>query len=346
MGRIKNRLDIWIENIICPGRKITRDEIESYQWEKIKETVDWARSNSPFYKEKYEGYSLETREDFAKLPFISAKDVQSKSREMVCVGQNEISRIVTLQTSGTTDLPKRIYFTPEDQGLTLSFFHEGMQLFVDKSDKVMILMPCKRPGSIGKLLETGIEEYGGKTISYGLPQRDMKDGHRILEIMEKEKVAFVVALPSHMAALADMSKGRNISLKGVLLSAEYVSFKNRQQIDQAWKCKIYEHYGMTEMGLGGAVSCGESSGYHLRENDLYVEIINPLTGKVVPDGEYGEVVFTTLTRRGMPFIRYKTGDKSRWLNGICPCGSILRRLDRIGDREEKGKKQSVINEKR
>ncbi len=113
-------------------------------------------------------------------------------------------------------------------------------------------------------------------------------------------------------------------------------------LEETFGCCVYEHYGMTEMGLGCAVSCGYGRGYHVREADLYIELINPITGQVV-EGEgrkpgysnYGEIVFTTLTRKGMPFIRYRTGDFSRWILEPCPCGSVLKRLDKVAPREEK-----------
>jgi acyl-coenzyme A synthetase/AMP-(fatty) acid ligase len=95
---------------------------------------------------------------------------------------------------------------------------------------------------------------------------------------------------------------------------------------------VFEHYGMTEMGLGGGVDCEAHAGYHLREADLYVEIVDPLTGEPLPEGVRGEVVFTTLTRRGMPLVRYRTGDLSRFLPGPCPCGTVLRRLERVRGR--------------
>jgi phenylacetate-coenzyme A ligase PaaK-like adenylate-forming protein len=86
---------------------------------------------------------------------------------------------------------------------------------------------------------------------------------------------------------------------------------------------------MTEMGLGGGVFCTAQYGYHLREADLYFEIIDPIAGCVLPDGEEGEVVFTTLTRQAMPLIRYRTGDISRFLVEKCPCGTNLKTLEKI-----------------
>jgi phenylacetate-CoA ligase len=89
---------------------------------------------------------------------------------------------------------------------------------------------------------------------------------------------------------------------------------------------------MTEMGLGGGVFCEADYGYHLREADIFFEIIDPITGFRLPDGETGELVFTTLSRTGMPMIRYRTGDESSFLPAPCPCGSKLRALQKIRKR--------------
>ena len=99
--------------------------------------------------------------------------------------------------------------------------------------------------------------------------------------------------------------------------------------EREWGSAVYGHYGMTEMGLGGGVECQERRGYHLREADMLFEIVNPATGQPVAEGENGEVVFTTLTRKGMPLIRYRTGDIGRFIPGPCPCGTCLKTLERI-----------------
>lgn len=322
-------LDIWTARKLGV-QSLTREIISDYQLEKIKETVNWAAEHSPFYKELP---LVDTWADVQMLPFTTPDDVCGRGMEMLCVGQSQISRIVTMDTSGTTGKPKRIFFTTEDQELTTDFFHNGMQLMVDKSDTVLILMPCKRPGSIGDLLKEGLQRFGVRAIPYGLPNG--RDDSEILSLMEQEQVTCTVALATHLAALAQRSEGRKIPMKTALLSAEYVSAESRKAMEDAWGCRVFEHYGMTEMGLGCAVSCPQLSGYHIREADLYLEIIDPQTGRVLPDGEEGEVVFTTLTRKGMPFIRYRTGDWSSMITAPCACGSILRRLSRVGDRRIK-----------
>ena len=125
-----------------------------------------------------------------------------------------------------------------------------------------------------------------------------------------------------------------LRLKSVLLSADCAARSLVRTIEASWRCRVFDHYGMTEMGLGGGIDCRARAGYHLRENDLYFEVVDPATGRPVPEGESGEVVFTTLNRLGMPLIRYRTGDISRFLPEPCSCGSGLRRLDYIGGRAD------------
>ena len=105
-------------------------------------------------------------------------------------------------------------------------------------------------------------------------------------------------------ALARHDGAAGLRLKSVLLTTDYVPEAIVEFVERLWRCTVYNHYGMTEMGLGGGVECQARRGYHLREADLYFEIVNPQTEMPVVEGETGEVVFTTLTRRGMPLIRY------------------------------------------
>lgn len=355
----------------------------------IRESETSAASDSPG--------TIPTEQDFwnafAKLPFSTGEDLRDREEDFLCVRPNIISRIVTLPTGGSMGIPKRIYFTEEDQQLTVDYFENGMQLLTDKNDTVLILMPAEIPGSIGMLLAQGLENFGAKTIRYGLPKTDwtksLQEAEELLELMRREHVTAVVAVPAHMETLAKLmirqtasdspapaaspkppapqtpggrfseaaatqpnrrntpesadpggspdSPSTNqtnapIKLTSVLLSADYVPEDAVAIIRQAFQCHVYEHYGMTEMGLGCAVDCGEGGGYHIRELDLYLEIIDPQTGEVIRDDRPGEIVFTTLTRKGMPFIRYRTGDRSRWILQQCPCGSILKKLGKVESR--------------
>lgn len=345
-------LDEWTSEKIGSNGLVTREDIDQYTSEKLGEVVRYAYTNSSFYREKYgepsplpivnaEGaWSLE---QFEKLPFTTSEELCERGLDFLCVKPGGISRIVTLDTAGSSGLPKRIYFTEEDQQLTVDFFEKGMQLMADSSDKVLILMPSRVPGSVGKLLAEGLRNFGAEVIEYGLPAlragdpetESRAEAELLLKIIKDESVTGIVALPTHLDLMTGYHDGtKNIdSLKWVLLSAEYVADETVWKITDVFGCKTYEHYGMTEMGLGCAVSCSDGEGYHVREADLYIEIIDPVTGRNVSPGETGEIVFTTLTRKGMPLIRYRTGDYSRWLTGECCCGSILKRLAKVGSRD-------------
>lgn len=322
------KLDGWTASLIsASGNQWNRRELEAYQLGKLNETLALAGTESIFYSAYLAGTILGTLSELQNLPFTYPKDC---GEEMLCVPQREISRVVTLETSGTTGKPKRVFFTEEDQNLTTDYFHHGMQHIIGPDDCLFIGMPCQRPGSVGDLLRMGVEGFGATTIPFGLVTGE-PELCEAAEILGNRQATALVGLPQQMARLAE--KTPDFTCRSVLLSADYVSDEVVSFIEKRWNCGVFEHYGMTEMGLGCAVSCEAHEGYHVREADLFIEIIDPITGKVLEDGQWGEVVFTTLTRKGMPFIRYRTGDESRWIPKPCSCGSLLKRLDKVRDRK-------------
>ena len=125
------------------------------------------------------------------------------------------------------------------------------------------------------------------------------------------------------------------NIEKILLSTDYVPEILIKEITDKFHCRVFTHYGMTEMGYGGGVECEALNGYHMREADFYFEIINPDTGKRVEEGQYGEVVFTTLTREGMPLIRYRTGDIACFSSEPCVCGTFLKTMGRVFGRIDK-----------
>jgi phenylacetate-coenzyme A ligase PaaK-like adenylate-forming protein len=271
-------------------------------------------------------------EDVSRLPFTEPRMLAERSNDFLCVSPRDIRRIVTLSTSGTTGRPKRIAFTPEDQECTVDFFHHGMTTLVCPSERVVIFLPGKTEGSVGDLLCKALSRFGCEGILFG----PINDYAKALRMLFDTKADCAVGIPSQLLALSRHRESglsaERLRLKSVLLSTDYVPQSISDSLAQTWGCEVFGHYGMTEMGLGGAVECGARDGYHLRDADLLFEIIDPITGRQVATGEYGEVVFSTLTREGMPFIRYRTGDRSRFLTQPCPCGSVLRRMERISGR--------------
>lgn len=329
-------LEPWIGSKIglTPGAPLTRTSLRDYQLARLRATIDHSRNQSPFYSRRLGGISgddIRSLDDMARLPFTTPADILRNDLSFLCVSQGEIERVVTLRSSGTTDAAKRLHFTAPDLELTVDFFHHGMATLVKPGERVLILMPGELPGSVGDLLVRGLGRLGAQGIVHGIV-RD--DGAAIAQIIAQE-VDCLVGLPVQVLGLvrhraaAEIPKGR---IKSVLLSADYVPRAIVKEIEQSWGCPVFNHYGMTEMGLGGAVDCRARCGCHIREADIYIEIVDPTTGQPMPDGKQGEVVFTTLTRNGMPLIRYRTGDLSRIIPEPCPCGTILRRLAWVSGR--------------
>jgi len=329
-------LENWIRGkVLPPGHgALTRQEIAAYQLHRVQEVVSYARRLSPFYRELFSGVDGRGVEDlgaFARLPFTTPDDLRAHGMKMLCTPQDEIERIVTLQSSGTTGEPKRLFFTAQDLELTVDFFRHGMGTMVQPGGTVIIFLPGERPDSVGDLLARGLTRMGVKAVPWGLV-RDLPAARA--EILRHHSPC-LVGIPTQILALARGAGGEAIPkgwVASVLLSADYVPTAIQRELERSWGCRVFTHYGLTETGLGGGVECEAGDGYHLREADLYTEIVHPGTGEPVPDGTTGEVVFTTLTRRGMPLVRYRTGDLARLIPDPCPCGTVLRRLGRVQGR--------------
>ena len=324
-------LDSWIAHKIgCDGQPLTRADLEAYQLAKLRTTLSRARDRSRFYRQHLADVPLVLNDlsDLALLPFTTADDLRNDPLQFLCVSQDEIGRVVTLDTSGTTGKPKRLYFTRDDQEQTIDFFQAGMSTFTDPGDRVLILLPGDTPGSVGDLLALGLERLGAVPIKHGL----VRDATATLDIIRRENISVMVGVPTQVLALARHPVQPTLGLKSVLLSTDHVPDALKRAVENAWGCTVYNHYGMTEMGLGGGVECAARHGYHLREADLLFEIVDPATGQALPDGDEGEIVITTLTRRGMPLIRYRTGDVGRFIPDPCLCGTSLKRLDKVTHR--------------
>ena len=300
------------------------------QLEALRATVSRAQRLSPFYRERLSGVEaaeLRSPADVGRLPLTSADDIRAHGPRMLCVSPAEVERIVTLPTSGTTGTPKRIHFTADDQELTVDFFHHGMSVLIGPGRRVLILLPGERPGSVGDLLRRGLARMDVEGVVHG----PVVDPDRALRVLREGGFHCIVGIPVQVLGLArrDAASGAPVCLESVLLSTDQAPRSLAAAVGSTWGCRVFDHYGSTEMGLGGGVECEALDGYHLREADLLFEIVDPDSAAPLPDGSYGEIVFTTLTRQAMPLIRYRTGDRGRFLVEACPCGTALRRLERV-----------------
>lgn len=334
----KTPLESWIRGkLLLPGDgALTPQIMEQYQLEKLREVVSYVKQQSPFYRQLFSGAAEQGVEDieaFSRLPFTTPGDIREQGMRLLCTSQDKIERIVTLQTSGTTGDAKRLFFTAADLELTVDFFRHGMATMVEAGETVIIFLPGALPDSVGDLLSRALTDIGVKPVVHG-PVRDYAAARA--EILRHDSPC-LVGIPTQILTLARGTGSEVIPrgwVKSVLLSTDYVSMAIKSELERLWGCQVLGHYGLTETGLGGGVECEARDGYHMREADIYTEIIDPDTGRTVADGTPGEVVITTLTRQGMPLVRYRTGDLARILPAPCPCGTVLKRLGRVLGRFE------------
>ncbi len=334
-------LEAWVAQrigqggVAGPDARLDRAILERHQLDRLRRTVELVRTRSSFYRRHLGSAdrgprTLSSVRDVRHLPFTTADDIRADPLGFVCVSLDEIGRVVTLDSSGTTGLPKRLYFTPADQALTVDFFRAGMSTFTGRGDRVLILLPGETPGSVGDLLATGLRELGAVPIGHG----PVRDPAHTLRVAAEERATVMVGVPVHLLRLVRHSStvAPQPDLHSVLLSTDHVPAAIVAAVERAWGCRVYNHYGMTETGLGGGVDCEARGGYHLREADLLFEVVDPATGDPIDGDAEGELVFTTLTRTGMPLVRYRTGDLARWVPGPCACGTALRTLAHVTTR--------------
>ena len=330
-------MDKWISSKISKNpltENLSQTEVDHYQLEKLSEIIDYVKSESPFYKANLRdlpGKCLLSLDDMRQFPFTSAEDLQDRASKFICVSQSEVQRVVTLRNPGVDPKTRRLYFTADDVEQTIDFFHHGMSTIVEPGQRVLILMPGDRPDTVGDLLVRALERMDVEGIVYGF----VHDPANAIREIVRQQIDVVVGVPTNTLSLARHPESHLIGrgrIKNVLLSSDYVSPAIVSEFERVWSCSVFNHYGSTEMGFGGGVECNAFCGYHMREADMYFEIVDPDSGESKGPGEPGEVVFTTFTRKAMPLIRYRTGDLSRSLPGPCPCGSPLRRLERVRGR--------------
>ncbi len=298
-----------------------RSSLEQARMAVLRRTVRHALSGSSFYRESLAGLdpgSLQTVEDLGRLPLLTSADIIHHGHRLLCVSQSRVSRVITLQTSGSTGQPKRFMFTDRDLSATLDFFLQGMYSLIDNNDRVLVILPFEQPDSVGNLLIRALMDGGIHAFGlWPLPPEAKK-------LVQSMGLTCAVGLPQHLLDLAErIGPGW---LRFMLLCSDYASAALRRRIENACGCETFLHYGSTESGLGGAVECQMHSGCHLRESEVLLEIVDPCSGLNLEDGQLGEVVITTLDRQAMPLIRYRTGDLARLNHDPCVCGGLTARL--------------------
>lgn len=319
----RTNLENWIETIEALP-KLTREGLEELQLKRLNETLAKLKARGGFYKDYPD--KLDSLSDLQKLPFTTAADLSACPGKFLLTSQSEVSRVISGSTSGTTGPAKRVFYTANDTEHTVGFFAAGISEMLSAGEKCMIAFPFTGPFGLGDLIAQAVERLGAIPIKAGF---GLTWGELTALVRENQPETYI-GFPVTLLSLARMY-GEDLPIKRALVSGDACPKGVMEELETALGSKLYPHYGSRECGLGGAVTCQAFAGMHLRENHIIPEIIDK-NGNVLPDGEYGELVLTTIGAEAMPLIRYRTGDYTRILPK-CPCGGVTKRLDTVSRRE-------------
>lgn len=320
-----------IDEMICRQEGISsasRQTIQTIQLKKLNDLLAREKTRAGFYANLPK--KISSLEELQALPFTTEEDFAQNAGGLLLVSQSDIQRILSDATSGTTGLPKRVFYTFNDCRNTIELYKAGLGEFVYPGSKTMICMPFSGPFGLGELISTAIEELGAIPLKAGVG----KSFGQLEEILKLEQPDTFVGMPSHLYSLLTVLGP--ISLKRALISGDACPVSVTRRIEELLGSRLFPHYGSREMGMAGAICCPAHEGMHLRENHIIAEIIDE-DGNVLPKGKEGELVITTIGMEAMPLIRYRTGDYTRILEDPCPCGSETIRLDLLRRKGTSGK---------
>ncbi len=311
----------------------------------IKPLLKKLSTQSNFYKEKFHGIDMDTiqnQQDFESLPFTNKEDLRDAyPLGLQAVPEEEIVRIHS--SSGTTGTPVIIPYTKKDVDDWAEIFARCYETAgLTNLDRVHIT-PGYGLWTAGIGFQAGAEKLGAMVIPMGPGNTDKQ-----LKMMVDMKSTVLCATSSYALLLAEEIANRDIGdqihLKKGIIGSERWGEKMRKRIANELGVKLYDIYGLTEVyGPGIGISCDYECGIHYWDDYLYFEIIDPKTGKNVPDGEIGELVITTLKKEGAPLVRYRTHDLTRFIEGECQCGCPYPRIDTLIGRTDDMIKVKGVN---
>ena len=320
-----------------PIEKASRDELQALQLERLKWSLKHAYDNVEHYRKKFDAAGakpgdLKTLDDLAKFPLTNKSDLrETYPFGMFAVPMDQVVRLHA--SSGTTGKPTVVGYTAHDIDTWTNCMARSIRAAGARpGDKVHV--------AYGYGLFTGGlgAHYGSERL--GLVTIPMSGGmtERQVQLITDFKPDIIMVTPSYMLAIADeMEKQgldpRQCSLRIGIFGAEPWTNEMRRQIERRLSLDAIDIYGLSEvMGPGVAQECVETKdGLTVWEDHFYPEVIDPATGRVLPDGEQGELVFTSLTKEALPVIRYRTRDLTRLLPGTA---RTMRRMEKITGRSD------------
>ena len=299
---------------------MSRADIEAMQLRKLNALLQREHDRQGFYRGL--PASVRSLEELAALPFTTADELAAHGGKMLLTSQSAVQRVITERTSGTTGPAKRMYYTAGDLENTVRLFTAGLGELIFPGSVTMVCFPFSGPFGLGELIAEAIERLGARALRVGVGQKYAA----LAALLEREHPDTFVGMAAPLLSLLRVC-GRG-SLRRALVSGDACPDAVMRAIEDLLGSELFPHYGSREMALGGAVTCPAHAGMHLRENHVIAEIVAP-DGTPLPPGAWGELVITTIGMEAQPLIRYRTGDLTRILPGVCPCGSAIARLDAV-----------------
>ena len=318
---------------------MTRQKMRELQSERLRELVQRVYNNVPFYQKKMDNAGLKPTDiksidDISKLPFTSKQDLRDNYPfGLFAVPMKEIVRVHA--SSGTTGKPTTVGYTRNDIEIWKEVVARCFTMCGIGKDDIMQVAYGYGLFTGGLGAHYGAEEVGASVIpiSGGNTRRQ-------LQLMSDYGVTALACTPSYALHLADAMAEHGYSLKDMkvkkgVFGAEPWTENMRLELERKWGIHAFDIYGLSEvMGPGVSNDCEFHTGLHVNEDHFFPEIVHPDTKQPVAEGEMGELVFTTLTKEGIPLIRYNTRDLSSLNYEKCECGRTLVRMKKITGRSD------------
>lgn len=316
-------------------------------FEQLKKALNYAATNSPFYRQLFADHQIsvddiQSMEDFQRLPFSDKYDLRrAYPLGLQAVPDEEVLRVHS--SSGTTGKAIIIPYTAKDVDDWATMFARCYATAgITRKDRIQIT-PGYGLWTAGIGFQAGCEKLGAMAVPVGPGNTDKQ-----LQLMVDLHSTVLCATSSYALLLAEEVKkrklGDQISLRKGIIGSERWGDLMRKRIATELNIELFDIYGLTEVyGPGIAVDCPAHNGMHYWSDYLYLEVIDPVTGQNLPDGQIGELVITTLCKEAAPLVRYRTHDLTRIIPGKCSCGCEYPRIDRILGRTDDMIKVKGVN---
>jgi phenylacetate-CoA ligase len=315
------------------------EEMRRFQSEHLKMTVKWVYEKVPFYKNKFDEQGIrpediKTLEDLSKLPFTAKTDLRDNYPFGLCaVPLSQVIRIHA--SSGTTGKPITGPYTANDLEQWTECMARNLYAAGVRSNDI-----CQNAYGMG-LFTGGLGFHQGATrIGAAVIPVSSGQTERQVMILQDFGVTVLCCTPTYALAIAERAEEMGVKIRDLPLrigcfGAEPWTIEMRKEIEQRLGIKAMEVYGLTEFGgPGTAFDCIEQNGLHINEDHFIAEIVDPVTGDVLPLGTKGELVFTAIQREAMPMIRYRTRDITTLRRVTCECGRTLIKMDKVYGRSD------------